>query len=51
MLGGALFTLLCDTAARTVFAPYEVPVGILLSLVGGPFFLFLLLKGRKGVRA
>ena len=51
MLGGALFTLLCDTAARTVFAPYEVPVGILLSLVGGPFFLFLLLKGRKGARA
>ena len=50
MLGGALFTLLCDTAARTVFAPYEVPVGILLSLVGGPFFLFLLLKGRKGAR-
>ena len=51
MLGGALFTLLCDTAARTVFAPYEVPVGILLSLVGGPFFLFLLLRSRKGARA
>lgn len=51
MLGGALFTLLCDTAARTLFSPYEVPVGILLSLVGGPFFLFLLLKGRKGARA
>lgn len=50
MLGGALFTLLCDTAARTLFSPYEVPVGILLSLVGGPFFLFLLLKGRKGAR-
>ena len=51
MLGGALFTLLCDTAARTLFSPYEVPVGILLSLVGGPFFLFLLLRNRKGVRA
>ena len=50
ILGGALFTLLCDTAARTLFAPYEVPVGILLSLVGGPFFLFLLLKSRKGAR-
>ena len=50
MLGGALFTLLCDTAARTLFAPYEVPVGILLSLVGGPFFLFLLLRSRKGAR-
>ena len=51
MLGGALFTLLCDTAARTLFAPYEMPVGILLSLVGGPFFLFLLLRSRKGARA
>ena len=43
MLGGALFTLLCDTAARTLFAPYEMPVGILLSLVGGPFFLLSLI--------
>lgn len=48
MLGGALLMLLCDTAARTLFAPYELPVGILLSLIGGPFFLFLLLRQRKG---
>lgn len=51
MLGGALFVLLCDTGARTLFAPYELPVGILLSLIGGPFFLCLLLKHRKGGRA
>ena len=46
-LGGACFVTLCDTAARVLFAPYELPVGILLSVLGGPFFLILLLK-RKG---
>lgn len=46
-LGGAGFVALCDTAARVVFAPYEVPVGIVLSVIGGPVFLVLLLK-RKG---
>ena len=50
-VGGATLVLLCDLAARALFAPYEVPVGILLSLVGGPFFLFLLLRSRKGARA
>ncbi len=44
---GAGFVTLCDLLARTVFAPYELPVGILLSFIGGPFFLFLLVK-RKG---
>ncbi|MBR2048907.1 MAG: iron ABC transporter permease [Oscillospiraceae bacterium] len=47
--GGAAFVTLCDTAARVVFAPYEFPVGIVLSVLGGPFFLTLLLK-RKGGR-
>lgn len=46
-LGGGTFVLLCDTLSRTLFAPYEVPVGILLSLLGGPFFVFLLLT-KKG---
>ena len=32
--------------ARCLFAPFELPVGILLSLIGGPFFLGLLLHGR-----
>lgn len=43
---GAAFVTLCDTLARTLFAPYEVPVGILLSLIGGPFFLVLLLQKK-----
>ena len=50
-LASADLMLLCDVAARVLFAPFELPVGVLLSLVGGPFFLFLLLKGRKGARA
>lgn len=49
-MGGAAFVTFCDTAARVVFAPFELPVGILLSVLGGPFFLVLLLK-RKGGRA
>lgn len=48
-VGGAAFTLLADTAARTLFAPYELPVGILLSLIGGPFFIYLIMAG-KGYR-
>ena len=46
--GGAAYVTLCDTAARVVFAPYELPVGIVLSVLGGPFFLALLLKGKGG---
>ncbi len=45
IFGGA-FTVLCDTAARVLFAPYELPVGILLAFLGAPFFLFLLLRGK-----
>ena len=49
-LSGAAFVTLCDTAGRVIFAPFELPVGILLNILGGPFFLGLLLK-RKGGRA
>ena len=48
-MGGAAFVTLCDTAARVVFAPFELPVGIVLSVLGGPTFLLLLLN-RKGGR-
>lgn len=47
-LGGAALVALCDTLARVLFAPYELPVGIVLSFVGVPFFLWLLLKKRGG---
>jgi len=41
-LGGALLVLVADTLGRTVVAPLELPVGALLSLIGGPYFLVLL---------
>ena len=44
---GASFVTLCDLLSRVLFAPYEIPVGILLSFLGGPFFLFLILKQRR----
>lgn len=45
---GAGFVTLCDTASRLLFVPYELPVGILMSLFGGPFFLILLFKKKGG---
>ena len=45
--GGAALVTLCDIAARLLFAPYVLPVGIVLSLCGGGFFLWLLTR-RKG---
>jgi iron complex transport system permease protein len=46
LFGGAFLTL-CDTLSRTVIAPAELPVGIITALLGGPFFLWLLV-GRGG---
>ncbi len=48
LLGG-IFTLLCDLLARVIFAPYEIPVGIIMSFLGGPFFIYLLIKGKRGL--
>ena len=45
---GAGFVTFCDLLARTMFAPYEIPVGIFLSFIGGPFFLLLLLQKKGG---
>lgn len=46
VLGGAAFLVTCDTVARVAIAPVEIPVGSITALVGGPFFLTLLLWGR-----
>ena len=43
-IAGAGFLALADTAARTVTAPVQLPVGVLTPLLGGPFFLVLLLR-------
>ncbi len=47
LLGGAILLLAADTLARTVAAPAELPIGVLTSLVGAPFFLALLLGQRR----
>ena len=44
---GAAFLVLCDTAARTLLSPTEIPVGVITALLGGPFFIALL-KRRPG---
>lgn len=47
-LGGAMFVTLCDCAARTLFSPYEIATGIVMSAIGAPFFIFLLYKWKGG---
>jgi iron complex transport system permease protein len=44
---GAIFLVWADTLARILFAPTEVPVGVITSLIGGPFFVWML--WRKGL--
>ncbi len=48
-IGGAIFMVVTDTLARTVLAPAEVPVGVLMAFIGGPFFLFLLRQTKQEV--
>jgi iron complex transport system permease protein len=46
-LSGAIFLVVADTLARSVFSPMEIPVGILMAFLGGPFFLYLLRKTKR----
>jgi iron complex transport system permease protein len=48
-LGGALFLVICDTAARTLAAPSELPVGAVTALFGAPYFIYLLIRNKKRV--
>ncbi len=51
VLFGGAFLALCDSVARTIIAPAEMPVGVITALLGGPFFVWLLLKdtGKSGL--
>jgi iron complex transport system permease protein len=44
--GGAAFLVTCDTISRTALSPLEVPVGVITAIIGGPFFLWLLIRNR-----
>jgi iron complex transport system permease protein len=46
-LGGAILLIVADLGARTLVTPAELPVGVLTATIGGPFFLWLLLRYRK----
>lgn len=48
-LAGAAVLVLADAAARTLLGPSEIPVGAVMSLAGGPFFLYLLRRHMQGV--
>lgn len=45
---GASFLVICDTAARTLIAPTEIPVGVVTAIIGGPFFFWLLRRQQGG---
>jgi iron complex transport system permease protein len=46
LLFGGGFLILCDTLARLIIVPAEIPVGVITTLLGGPFFIWLLIKSR-----
>ena len=50
VLFGGSFLVACDVLARTLIAPAQIPVGIVTALLGGPFFLWLLLGNALGYR-
>lgn len=47
-LVGGIFLAVADTVARSLWAPTELPVGVITALCGGPFFIYLLMSNRKG---
>lgn len=47
---GAAFVSACELVSRLLFSPYELPVGILMSMIGGPVFVILLVKMKGGRR-
>jgi iron complex transport system permease protein len=46
-VGGPLLLILSDIIARTVFAPTELPIGVMTALIGAPFFIFLLIRAKR----
>lgn len=46
-LMGALLVLTADTVARTIIQPSEIPTGIVVSVIGAPYFIYLLISQRR----
>jgi iron complex transport system permease protein len=47
IFSGSAVVVMCDTLARVMFAPMEIPVGIIMSALGAPFFLYLLRRKKE----
>lgn len=50
MIYGGIFMLICDTIARSLISNFELPVGIITSVIGGPLFLIILIRYRRSVK-
>jgi iron complex transport system permease protein len=48
-VAGAIFLILADTAARTLLAPAEIPIGVITAFIGAPFFLYLLRQKKRAL--
>lgn len=46
---GAIFLMICDIISRLLIAPYEIPIGLTVSIIGGMIFLILIFKRAKNV--
>ena len=46
-LTGAILLILADIVARTIVAPAEIPIGIITAVLGGPFFLGILIRHKR----
>ena len=46
-LGGGVFLLFCDTVGRMILNPVEIPIGVVTSFFGAPFFLYLAMNGKR----
>lgn len=46
-LAGGIFLVLCDTLARTLFAPTQIPIGVITSVLGVPFFISLIVRSKR----
>ena len=44
---GAIFLILCDTVARRIIAPTEIPIGIITSIIGSPYLIYLIITRKK----
>ena len=49
VIGGAGFMVICDTIARDAVPPVEIPVGAITSIIGAPYFIYLIYKNKKKV--